>query len=97
MKLCRHGNACILLTCLTVGVPPHRPQGGDVGGGRGLGVVDVAKVVAAAAETIVGFLHLRRRRRYKDAAVANTLPLAADRSPTTWRARHGFTVQHFTR
>lgn len=64
-------------------VPPHGPQGGRVGSGRSFCVITVAEVVAAAAETVAGFLHLRRSRRHQDAAVAITLLMVAHIQPTT--------------
>lgn len=77
------------LTCPSF-IPPvalHRPQGGGVAGGRGLGEVGVAEISAAAAEAVAAVLDLRGCRRYQ-ATVAMTLLLVADVSPTTWMKRH---------
>lgn len=64
----------VLLTCLfRPAVRPHWFQSGSVGGGRGLCVVGIAEVVAAAAEAIAAFLRGGRLLCYQDTAVGLTL------------------------
>lgn len=64
-------------------VVPHGLQGGRVGGGRSFSVVGVAEVVAAAAETVAGFLHLGSS--HQDAALSNTLLMVPRVHPTACR------------
>lgn len=75
---------CLTCLLLVLSTGFHQSQGGSVCSGGGLGVVGVAEVSAAAAESVAAVLDLKGRRRHQ-ATVAVALLLVADVSPTTCR------------